>query len=94
MKNYPSLADNQGSCNHEENESYFQLVWRRFRRSTVSIVGGLMVVMLFFLAIFADFFCPTSIYTIDLKETFIPPQIVHFVDHNGKFHPFPLCLQL
>ncbi len=42
----------------EANESYFQLVWRRFRRSRVSIVGSLMVLILAILAIFADFFRP------------------------------------
>jgi peptide/nickel transport system permease protein len=74
---------------HEENESYFQLVWRRFRRSTVSIIGMLMVLMLVVLAIFADFFCPTSLYKIDLPASFIPPQRVHFVDKEGKFHLRP-----
>ncbi len=74
---------------HEQNESYFQLVWRRFRRSTASIVGGLMVVVLLMLAIFADFFSPNTIYGVDLKSSFIPPQQVHFIDHQGQFHLRP-----
>ena len=74
---------------HEQNESYFQLVWRRFRRSTASIIGGLMVVVLLMLAIFADFFSPTTIYGVDLKSAFIPPQMVHFIDHQGQFHLRP-----
>lgn len=74
---------------NEVNESYFQLVWRRFRRSQVSIIGGLMVVILSVLAIFADFFSPTSLYTIDLDKTFIPPQQIHFVDADGGFHLAP-----
>jgi peptide/nickel transport system permease protein len=73
----------------EENESYFQLVWRRFRRSPVSIIGALMVLTLVILACFAGFFSPTSLSQPDLKAAFIPPQIVHFVDHNGKFHLQP-----
>jgi peptide/nickel transport system permease protein len=73
----------------EENESYFDLVWRRFRRSPVSIIGALMVLMLVILAIFADFFSPTSISTIDLQDSFIPPQRVHFFDTEGKFHLRP-----
>jgi len=72
-----------------EDESYFQLVWRRFRRSRVSIVGALMVISLMLLAVFADFFCPTSLSQIDLKASFIPPQQVHFVDNNGQFHLNP-----
>ncbi len=73
----------------EAHESYFQLVWRRFRRSRVSIIGGLMVLILVILAIFADFFSPTDISQIDLKSSFIPPQQVHFIDHEGNFHLRP-----
>jgi peptide/nickel transport system permease protein len=73
----------------EGNESYFQLVWRRFRRSRVSIVGGLMVLVLVFLAIFANFFTPYDISQINLRSSFIPPQQVHFIDHEGKFHLIP-----
>ncbi len=73
----------------EEQESYFQLVWRRFRRSTISIVGAIMVVILLVLAIFAEFFCPTSLSEINLNSAFIPPQQVHFVDEQGVFHLRP-----
>src|SRR5258708_36632887 len=73
----------------EEHESYFQLVWRRFRRSKVSIVGGLMVVGLVFLAAFANFFSPTDISKVDLKSSFIPPQQVNFIEQNGTFHLVP-----
>ncbi len=77
------------STYQDQNENYFQLVWRRFRRSKASIVGGLMVLMLIVLAIFADFFSPISIYEINLQASFIPPQVVHFIDHEGKFHLQP-----
>ena len=73
----------------EHHESYFELVWRRFRRSQASIVGGLMVLGLCILAIFADFFSPTSISQIDLKASFTPPQRVHFIDAEGKLHLIP-----
>jgi peptide/nickel transport system permease protein len=83
----PTLS--QSVVETEENESYFDLVWRRFRRSPVSIIGALMVLTLVILAVFADFFSPTSISTIDLQASFIPPQRVHFFDAEGKFHLRP-----
>jgi len=87
---YSSTSTNEQLITEpEQNESYFQLVWRRFRRSTVSIVGALMVLVLVLLAIFAEFFSPTSISQIDLKSPFIPPQKVHFIDAQGKFHLIP-----
>jgi alpha-galactoside transport system permease protein len=82
-------AVSESAVETEENESYFDLVWRRFRRSPVSIIGALMVLMLVILAIFADFFSPTSISGIDLQASFIPPQQVHFLDTEGKFHLRP-----
>lgn len=82
-------AVSQSAVETEENESYFDLVWRRFRRSPVSIIGALMVLMLVILAVFADFFSPTSISAIDLQASFIPPQRVHFFDTEGKFHLRP-----
>ena len=82
-------AVSQIAVETEENESYFDLVWRRFRRSPVSIIGALMVLMLVILAVFADFFSPTSISSIDLQASFIPPQRIHFIDTEGKFHLRP-----
>jgi peptide/nickel transport system permease protein len=70
-------------------ESYFQLVWRRFRRSKISIIGAAFVLMLMLLAIFAEFFAPSNIYQVDLDNSFIPPQQVHFIDAEGNFHLRP-----
>jgi peptide/nickel transport system permease protein len=84
-----SSLNQQMASEVEHNESYFELVWRRFRRSPASIVGGLMVLALCILAIFADFFSPTPIDQIDLKASFVPPQKVHFIDAEGKLHLIP-----
>lgn len=73
----------------EENEGYFQLVWRRFRRGTVSILGACMVTILLLLAAFAEFFSPTSLSQLDLQSSFIPPQQIHFFDQTGNFHLIP-----
>ena len=84
-----NLPSDQVSVKSGENEIYFQLVWRRFRRSPVSIIGALMVITLMILASFPGFFSPYSLSTPDLKSAFIPPQIVHFFDHDGTFHLQP-----
>src|SRR5579864_3316957 len=79
----------QLGVDQEQNESYFQLVWRRFRRSKISIVGGVMVLVLVLLAIFADFISPTGLDDVELNSSYIPPQRVHFIDSNGNFHLIP-----
>lgn len=79
----------QVAAEPEENESYSQLVWRRFRRSSISIIGAMMVLTLLILACFPDFFSPTLLSKPDLQSAFIPPQIVHLIDHQGNFHLMP-----
>jgi peptide/nickel transport system permease protein len=73
----------------EQHESYFQLVWQRFKKSKPAIIGGLMIIMLAILAAFSDFFSPTDPLQLDLPASFTPPQRVHFVDSEGKFHLRP-----
>jgi peptide/nickel transport system permease protein len=48
-----------------------------------------MVLALVLLAIFAEFFSPSDIYTINLEASYMPPQQVHFIDKNGNFHLIP-----
>jgi peptide/nickel transport system permease protein len=72
-----------------QNESYFQLVWRRFRKSKPAIAGGLLVLILGILAIFAEFFSPNSLSEINMQNAFIPPSRVRFWDDDGNFHLRP-----
>jgi peptide/nickel transport system permease protein len=73
----------------KQNESYFQLVWQRFRKSKPAIVGGLLLIMLAILAIFSDFFSPTDPLELNMASSFIPPQRIHFVAADGKLHLRP-----
>jgi peptide/nickel transport system permease protein len=82
----PSAALANGEEGHE---SYLQLVWQRFRRSRPAIVGGLMVIMLTTLALLAEFFAPTDPWQLNMSSTFNPPQRLHFIDAEGRFHLRP-----
>ncbi|MGC9521938.1 MAG: ABC transporter permease [Anaerolineae bacterium] len=70
-------------------EGYFELVWRKFRKSTPAIVGAVLVMMLTVLAIFAEFFSPTDPNELALSASFTPPQRLHFIDEQGQFHLRP-----
>ena len=81
---------NLGANGEHESESYFNLVWRRFRRGTVSIIGAFMVMVLFLLAVFAEFLSPTPLNRVNLENAHVPPQRIHFFnDENGNFHLGP-----
>ena len=73
----------------ELHESYFQLVWQRFKKSKPAIIGGLMILMLVILAVFSDFFSPTDPRKLNMPASFTPPQRIRFIDAEGKFHLRP-----
>ena len=78
----------------EQHESYFQLVWQRFRKSRPAIAGGLMVLSLIILAIFSEFFAPVDPTDANLRDSFIPPNRVRLIDHEGNFHLRPFVYNL
>lgn len=73
----------------ESSETYFNLVWRKFRRSRIAIAGGLIVVGLFILAIFAPFFSPYNPVSLNMQEGYLPPSRLHFIDAEGNFYLRP-----
>lgn len=70
-------------------EGYWALVWLRFRRSRIAMVGGIMTAALTILAVFADFFSPLPPDRIEMTQSFVPPQSIHFIDAEGSLHLRP-----
>src|SRR5436305_2785144 len=61
-------------------EGYLSLVWRRFRRSVVGMIGLVLVSALIIISIFGDFFAP-----VDPKlqlVSFQPPDYIAFQDSS------------
>ena len=78
-----TIADEIVVSRHSGDESYLNLVWRRFRRSVAGMIGLVLVAMLLIMAVFADFFAP-----LDPKLTLLPygpPTTLSFVDADGTF---------
>ncbi|RCS24174.1 ABC transporter permease [Phyllobacterium salinisoli] len=64
------------------NETYSALVWRRLKRSWTGMLGLVLVCLLIFMALFADFLSPA-----DPKATgvaFAPPQTISIHDREGN----------
>lgn len=69
------------SARFAKNDGYLILVWRKFRRSVMGMIGLTLVTMLLLTAIFADFFAPS-----DPKEptlAFAPPDPISFFGKDG-----------
>src|SRR6266496_3613467 len=73
----------------ERRESYSALVWRKFRKSTIAITGGVMIITLVFMAIFADFLSSTDPVTPNMQFAYTRPQGIYFIDSGGTFHLRP-----
>lgn len=73
----------------ERRESYSALVWRKFRRNKIAIAGGLIILMLIFMAIFADFLATSDPITPNMQQAYTRPQQIYFIDAEGNFHLRP-----
>ena len=69
--------------------SQWQLVWRKFRRHKLAIIGGSIIALLYLFAIFAEFFAVNNYQERFASAASSPPTAIHFVDESGQFHWWP-----
>lgn len=75
-------------------QGYIELVWKKFKKSKIAIIGGVLVIVLAILATFAPFFSPYDALKYQRGLRFQPPQKIHFFDHEGSFHLQPFVYEL
>ncbi|MCC9076287.1 ABC transporter permease [Litorilinea aerophila] len=68
--------------------SQWQLVWRKFRKHRLALLGMSILVIFYLVAIFADFFALHPYQERNADFALAPPQRIHFWDESGQFH-FP-----
>ena len=69
--------------------SQFQLIWWRFRKHRLAVFGGIVLVIIYLMAIFADFLAPYHPNAHDAKHIYAPPQKIRFVGEDGfSLRPF------
>jgi len=69
------------------NEGYFSLVWRRFRRSVIGMIGLILVSAMLIIAVFGDFFAPMDPNQQNIS--FAPPDSISFEAPQGGFSLMP-----
>ncbi|MDR5682973.1 MAG: ABC transporter permease [Armatimonadota bacterium] len=62
-----------------------QLAWRQLRKHRMALIGGIIVVLLYFVTIFGEFFAPYSLDFTDRSKFYHPPTPLRFVDDQGQF---------
>jgi peptide/nickel transport system permease protein len=70
-----------------------QLTWWRFRKHRVAVISGIIVVLFYLMALFADFLAVTEPHSTDASRSYIPPQAIHWFDPDGGFAPHVYALK-
>jgi peptide/nickel transport system permease protein len=64
-----------------------QLTWWRFRKHRLAVWSGVLVIVFYLIAIFADFLAYAEPHDTDSRRSYIPPQAIHLFD-EGAFRPY------
>lgn len=73
--------------------NYRQLVWRRLKQNRLGMLCGLVLLLFYFVAIFAEFFSPYGYTATHIDRRYVPPQRIQFVGPSG-FHAQPFVYGL
>ncbi|PDT08526.1 ABC transporter permease [Rhizobium sp. M1] len=67
----------------------WKLIWRRFRRHRLALGAGVVILLIYLVALFAEVIAPVSSQTYDSRYTYAPPQRLKVAgyDATGQFHP-------
>jgi peptide/nickel transport system permease protein len=69
--------------------SHADLMWLRFRRHRVAMAAGAVLIVMYFVAVFCEFFAPFTPTTRWTQYIHAPPQAVRFVDVEGRVYLRP-----
>lgn len=70
-----------------ESRTPVELAWRRFKRSKAGMIGGIVLILLYLVALISQFLAPYSIVE-QYRSVYQPPQPIH-IRHDGKLmRPF------
>ena len=74
--------------------SQFQLMWWKFKKHRLALIGMSLLAVFIFIALFAEFLSPYAPTARTIEYLFGRPQVLHFVDAEGKFHLRPFTYEL
>ena len=74
--------------------SQWKLIWRKFRRHRLATLSALVIIFLYSLAVFAEFYSVNDPHKRHVKYAKAPPQTVRFIDDEGNFHLNPFIYDM
>lgn len=69
--------------------SQWQLMWAKFRRHKLAMASGVVVILLYVVALFVEVLAPYGPESQEAQNAYHPPTSIHIRDASGQFHlPF------
>lgn len=65
--------------------SQWRLMWWKFKRHKLAMIGGVVVLLLYVVALFPEFLSPADPNKVAASYTYAPPQRLHFIDRSDGF---------
>ncbi len=62
----------------------WKLVWWKFRKHRMALISGIIVFLIYLVALFAEFLAPLPSDQTNSKFLYAPPQTPHLLDEAGK----------
>lgn len=63
--------------------SQWQLMWWKFRKHRLAMIGGIVTILIYLIAIFVEPLTPYDPNSVNATYTYAPPQRLHLVDTSG-----------
>lgn len=67
--------------------SQWRMMWRKFIRNRIAVIGGTVILLFYMTALFADFVAPYTLKQRMTTYSFLSPQRIYFFA-EGRFQPF------
>jgi peptide/nickel transport system permease protein len=67
--------------------SQARLIWWRFRKHRLAVASGIVVIVFYLIAAFADFLAYADPHASDARRGYVPPQMIRLFTPDGDFQP-------
>jgi peptide/nickel transport system permease protein len=64
--------------------SQWTLIWRKFRRHHLAMLGGVVTILIYVVVLFAEFLAPFKTDAFSSQYTYAPPQPLHFFERTEQ----------
>ncbi len=89
LRSVPQAQTDANSEARAYGASQWKLMWWRFRKHRLAMVGGIVTLLIYLVAIFAEFLAPFPADMTNTQATYAPPQTLILFDETG-FNPHVL----